>query len=134
MSDTTWNGATRAEFVGRAKGLSKRELTDMMRAEGKRVPVMPPRSTHEELVGACFDVLAGKDSTPAAGAPTSTPPAAGDLRYEIRARGRERRVRCGHAFTNQPEPFSPHAFSRAEWDQLRADPYLEVRDLHARAK
>lgn len=129
MANETWNGATRVEFIERVKGLSKREIADMMRKDGKRVPQMAARSTYDDFVGACFDVLVGKDSGPATAAPPSTPSAAGAPRFEIRSKGVERRYRCGHAFTNQPRPFAQNAFSRDEWELLKADPLIEIRDL-----
>jgi len=127
MSET-WNGATREEFIGRVKGFTKKELTDMMRVEGKRLPHTPPRATHEDLVGLCFDVLVGKDSGPAAGAPSSAP-TAGAARFEIRARGVPYRTRCGQRFTNHGETYPANAFTPAEWERLKADPYLQVKDL-----
>jgi len=133
MSDT-WNGATREEFVGRVRLFAKKELADMMRAEGKKLPVLPARSTHEELVAACFDALVGKDSGAAArAAGPSSSPAPAAPRYEIRSRAVTTRVRCGHRFTNQPQQFDAAAFTRDELAALKADPYLEVRDLMRRS-
>lgn len=124
-----WKGISRDQFIANVRGLSRRELTDMMRQEGAKMPACPPKMHADAVAGMCFDVLgAGPSATPSEPERTDPP------RYEVRARGSIYRRRCGYMFSNQPESFPFSAFSRAEWEQLKADPFLEVRDLVQRVR
>lgn len=131
--EPTFAGKSKSEFVAALADTKKAQLRLMMKEQGLDLPLV--MGGHQELLGACFDLLVSRAGAPpkASEPPPAqdAPPApAGGPRFMIVSRSPKGHYRGGvHWSGTDWRELAESELTPEQWEAVRADARLRVRPL-----